>query len=756
MRKLKADPSLSGSQAGASAPGRALPVPARSAAADTPAIHGSAALLAMLACLAGTPALAQDEQEDPRRMPGLSSYGVPGHIDMPSAWAMPDGSFAFTFNQFGPDIRRATMAFQITPRVTGVFRYSYIDNYSSNFGALYDRSFDLRYQILTENPDGWRPALSVGLQDFGGTGIFSAEYLVASKTFGETVSASGGIGWGRFGSYGSFGNPLSILSDRFDDRGGFTGIADTGRVGFDRFFRGDAAFFLALDWQATRRLQLSFEYSSDAMEQEVARMGYRHRTPVNLGMEYRFDNGGILGLSVLHGSEVALSYTLVLDPTRPSAPSGRESAPPAISRGSAATLASWGDISDNISGSSPQREALAEALSDQGIRLEGLSFAGDTATVAISNRQWPNTAQAWGRTARVLSAELPAEITRFRIRSMDRGMALKDVILTREDLEELEFAPDGAWQIYARADIRDVYSLSSADEGALPDPRLDLASQSSLLRLLPYTETALFDPDNPLRIDFGAELLGEWSPGNGLYFSGAIRQKLVGNLDTSTRISDSIQQHVRSDAPLYAKTTGPKLAFATAEWFSRPGPELYGRVSAGMFEKMFGGVSGEVLWAPVDRRYALGVELNYVKQRDYEGGLGFFDYDVLTGHASLYYNLGNGYLAQLDTGRYLAGDFGSTLTLTRRFGNGFEVGAFFTLTDISFDDFGEGSFDKGITISLPLAWVTGQPTQQRVGQVIRPIQRDGGARLSVRNRLYGLTRDETAAAQGTGWGRFWR
>ncbi|WP_160144701.1 YjbH domain-containing protein [Pseudogemmobacter humi] len=675
-------------------------------------------------------------------MPGLSSYGVPGHIDMPSAWALPDGTFAFTLNQFGPDVRRATMAFQISPRITGVFRYSYLSNYFSNGGSLYDRSFDLRYQILTENPNGWRPALSVGLQDFGGTGIFSAEYLVASKHFGESVSASAGIGWGRFGSYGSFRNPLSVLSDRFDTRGGFTGIADTGRVGFDRFFRGDAALFLGVDWQVTPKLQLSFEYSSDAMEQETSRMGYRHRSPVNLGIEYRFDNGGVLGLAVLHGSEASLSYTLSLDPARPSAPSGRETAPPAISRGTTASLASWGDLSG-----SGQRARLEEALSAQGIRFEGLSLNGETAIVAISNQQWGNTAQAWGRTARVLSAELPQDITRFRIRSYDRGMALKDVTLSRADLEELEFAPDGAWQAFVRADIRDA--------GALPDPRLDLENLASL-RLLPYTETAFFDPDNPLRMDFGAELQGEWMPGGGLYFSGAIRQKLVGNLDTSTRISDSIQQHVRSDAALYAKNDGPWLAWATAEWFARPGPDLYSRVSAGIFEKMFGGVSGEILWAPADRPYALGVELNYVAQRDYDGALGFLDYDVLTGHASLYYDFGRGYHAQVDAGRYLAGDTGSTLTLTRRFGNGFEVGAFFTLTDISFDDFGEGSFDKGITISLPLSWITGQPTRQRVGQVIRPIQRDGGARLSIRNRLYGLTHDGTGAAQGIGWGRFWR
>ena len=686
---------------------------------------------------AGLPALA----EDAGAQPGLSFYGVPGYVDMPSAFVLPDGTFAFSGNATVGDVRRGTMVFQITPRLTGVFRYSYLKDFLSNGDSLYDRSFDLRYQAISEDIGGWRPAVAIGLQDFGGTGIFGAEYVVASKHFGRAVTASAGIGWGRFGSYNGFTNPLSIFSDKFKDRPGFSGIEDTGQIGFDRFFRGDAAVFLGVDWQATDRLRLSLEYSSDAMTEEVARMGFEHRTPINVELEYTFRNGGRLGFAVLNGSTAALSYSITLDPGHPAAPSGREPAPPPVMTGSAEAAASWGLVP--VQG---RRAGLEAALKDQGIALDGLHLDGNTATVAVTNLRWSASAQFWGRTARVLSAELPAGVTTFRIRSHIRGMPVKEVVLTRRDLEELEYAPDGAWQAYVRADIQDA--------AGLPDPRL--APESALdFKLRPYLDPALFDPDNPLRLDVGAELRGEWSPLRGFYVSGAIKQKVFGNLDQSTRLSDSILPHVRSDAPLYAKHSGPSIPYLTAEYFMRPAPDVYGRLSFGLLEPMFGGVSGEVLWAPQGKRYALGLELNYAVQRDFDG-YGFQDYNIATGHLSGYLDFGGGFKGQVDVGRFLAGDWGTTVTMTRRFGNGFEVGAFFTITNVSFEDFGEGSFDKGITISLPLTWVTGQPTKDRGGYTIRPIQRDGGARLSVRNRLYGLVRDEADAANGDRWARFWR
>lgn len=97
-----------------------------------------------------------------------------------------------------------------------------------------------------------------------------------------------------------------------------------------------------------------------------------------------------------------------------------------------------------------------------------------------------------------------------------------------------------------------------------------------------------------------------------------------------------------------------------------------------------------------------------------------------------------------------------TLTLDREFANGWKVGAFATLTDMPFETFGEGSFDKGIRIQIPFAWLTGGATRKSYGTTLRPLLRDGGARLEVEGRLYTTVRDYHASRLDDQWGRFWQ
>lgn len=99
---------------------------------------------------------------------------------------------------------------------------------------------------------------------------------------------------------------------------------------------------------------------------------------------------------------------------------------------------------------------------------------------------------------------------------------------------------------------------------------------------------------------------------------------------------------------------------------------------------------------------------------------------------------------QVDVGRYLAGDDGATLTVSRSFHNGWEIGAFVTKTTASADEFGEGSFDKGIVLRVPLGigW-TGETRAQSV-QRISSLTGDGGQRLSIRNRLNDMLKPESS------------
>jgi hypothetical protein len=86
---------------------------------------------------------------------------------------------------------------------------------------------------------------------------------------------------------------------------------------------------------------------------------------------------------------------------------------------------------------------------------------------------------------------------------------------------------------------------------------------------------------------------------------------------------------------------------------------------------------------------------------------------------------------KISAGEYLAGDIGSTIEFSRSFYNGVKFGAFATFTDVSTEDFGEGSFDKGIFFNIPI-------TGNLISYTWRPLTKDPGAKLIRRNSLYGL------------------
>lgn len=696
---------------------------------------------AVVLCAVTSGASAQDRAPDPVTL-GFNSYGLPGLIDMPSAQVLPDAELAVT-TSFGAGTNRNTIAFQILPWATGAFRYSAVEDVATGEPRLYDRSFDAKFQILRET-DGM-PAVALGFQDFIGTGFYSAEYLVASKTVHPDVVVTGGIGWGRLGSYNGLG---TVLGDRP------TGRAQTGgQVESAKWFQGEAALFGGVSWQASDRLRLSVEYSSDAYENEVREGTFNRTSPINLGLSYRLGRSSQISAYTLHGSEMGFAFSTTLNPKRPPGGAGsNEGAPvPVGVRGPVGVRTTAADLGWTTQPG--QRDSLQNTLSQvleaEGFVLEGLSLTGTRAYVRLRNTVFDSTAQAIGRVARILSQTMPASVETFVIVPVIQGMGISEVTIRRSDLEALEYAPDHAWEVFARTQVTDAAT-----------PPADLVAQTGLYpsfdwKLAPYAAFALFDPDAPLRGDVGLELAARFEAAPGLVFAGAYRKKLAGNRDSSDRVSDSVLQRVRSDANLYDKGD-PALEYLTASYFTRPGENLYGRVSAGYLERMYGGVSGELLWKPVDSRLALGVEINAVKQRDFDLAFGFQDYETVTGHVSAYYAFGNGFHGQLDVGRYLAEDWGATVTLDREFANGWKVGAYATFTDVSADDFGEGSFDKGLRLTIPLSWQLGSPNRRKIRTQIQPLSRDGGARLQVPDRLYDLTRDYHEPGLRQQWGRFWR
>ena len=132
------------------------------------------------------------------------------------------------------------------------------------------------------------------------------------------------------------------------------------------------------------------------------------------------------------------------------------------------------------------------------------------------------------------------------------------------------------------------------------------------------------------------------------------------------------------------------------------------------------------------------------------------DYETTLGHMSLYYDAGGMFDIEVNAGRYLAGDWGTTTRISRVFGSGWEVGGYATLTDVPFATFGEGSFDKAIYVSIPLDWITSSPYKAQRVLTIRPITRDGGAHLASARLLNRLIKRSQNSAFKREYGRLWK
>jgi hypothetical protein len=698
----------------------------------------------------------------------LNMYGATGLIDMPTAQVQPDGQLSITYSRFGP-IRRSTLSFQLTPRISASFRFLGVHDWNDRFcppdcnGAnafdpYYDRSFDIRYQILTET--ALRPALLVGLQDFAGTGILSGEYLVATKTLAPGLKVTAGLGWGRLGT----DSELFSVGTRPPIDIGFGGDFNPGT-----YFRGPVAPFGGIEWQVNDRWGVKLEYSSDAYTEEAGnRQTFDRRSPLNFGLEYSPVPDARFGLYYMYGSQLGLTVNLTLDPKNRPGGGVREGAPlPVLVRAPGASGWTAADVSDT----SGQRRAAADLvalLREDAIRVEGLRVTGSTAELRIRNDRIDAGPQAIGRAARAMSRVLPPGIETFRITPMVQGMPAATVTLRRRDLETFEFAVDGSAQMRRRVTLEPAIRLQG---DPLRDPDLYPALSWSLA---PYNRVRLFDQIEPFKIDLGIRGTVQYDIAPGLVFEASVTQKVVGNLGDRPPLPERKRLHpVRSAAYYYDRVDRPTIETLALHWSRQIAPNVFGRVSVGYLEQMYGGISTEVLWKPVNRRWALGVELNRVAQRSpnqdfsfklppeiYETDVnppgGPDSYTVTSGHVSAYYQLANGFHVQLDVGRYLAGDVGATLSFDREFANGWRVGAFATKTNVSSEDFGSGSFDKGIRLEIPFAWVLGKPTRQTSVTTVRPFGRDGGARLYVARRLYEDVRGYHAPRMDDQWGRFWK
>lgn len=725
----------------------------------------------MLAMLAGQ-AAAQDNG------PSYTVFGTTGLLEMPTAESAAPDDIASTIARSDTGGVRTTFTYQVTPRLSGSFRYGSFEQYTQadangDRGTFetFDRSFDLQFRLTDEGR--YLPAIAVGLRDFLGTGRFSSEYVVASKSFGPDFIATAGIGWGRMGQQNGFSNPLGVLGDYFDTRPAFVdrefaaenadGDGNGGQLSTNQFFRGDAAFFAGVEYQYSDTLGFKAEYSSINYPEGTFIPAIDYSSPFNFGASYRIRPNIELGAAWMYGTELSLRGTYILNPTDRQNATGLDPAPAPVRVRTADQRAAqtW----DQMRQPEPAvRKGLTDLLAVEGIDLIGLEITDRTARLRYQNTRFRSEAQAMGRAARMMTQIIPPSVQTFVMEPVQNGLPLSAVSIPRAGIEQYENRIGGADALLEASAV----APAGPDAGLVLQPSTEPAFKWGIA---PYFALILFNKNEPLDFDTGLALDLEYDVSRNLTFAGRVQQTVMGAqepLDFFDNPNDYV--NVRTDTAFFGREGTPTLEYLTATYYTRLTPDVYGRVTAGYLERMYGGVSTEVLWKPQATRLAVGAEVNYAMLRDQDMGFGFAlfeknadgdrvevgDYSVTTAMLTGYYDIGRGFEASLGVGKYLAGDVGATFALDRTYENGWSVGGYFTLTDMPFDDFGEGSFDKGIRITIPYDYFIGTPSRKSVSTTVQSLSRDGGATLDVQGRLYDVVRNGQLNDLSDTWGRFWR
>lgn len=652
-----------------------------------------------------------------------SDWGEIGLLQTPTARMAPAGDVRLQMSRVAP-YTRGTVMMQPLDWFEFGFRYTDVSNrlYGPDIAGnqtYKDKSIDVKLRLREETNS--LPQVALGLRDIGGTGLFSGEYLVASKRWGNW-DASLGMGWGYLGARGNIKNPLSVFGSSFSTRP-VNNTGTGGTVNTSAMFHGPTALFGGVQWHAPNTpWTVKLELDGNDYQHEPQTNNQTTKSPINIGAVYTYSpnldvslglergNTWMLGLT-LHGGINALYTPKVLDPALP---------PFKASAAAQVPPAGWGETAKNI-----------EVYTGWSVR--SITHEPGQTTVQIEADGALYLQERLDRAIAVLHQDTPASSTHFVIQLQQRGLPVSRIDVDRAQWVARHYQAEAP-------ELR--LPVVQAATGQEPTAAGDWRGSASGFhaQLDPSYSQSLGGPDGFLLYQIGAQAKLEQRFSDNTWISGVFNVRLLDNYDKFKYDAPSSLPRVRTYAREYVTTSRTTMPLLQATHVQALGGSQYLSVYGGMLESMYGGVGAEWLYRPWHSPLAFGVDANHVRQRDFSQNLAFRDYSVNTGHATLYWDTGwNDVQVKFSAGRYLAGDTGATLDVKRVFQNGTAIGAWATKTNVSAAQFGEGSFDKGIYVNIPFDVMMPKSSPSLANIVWNPLTRDGGARLNRRFTLFDLT-----------------
>tara|TARA_B100001287_G_C22686516_1_gene534106 strand:- start:1585 stop:3723 length:2139 start_codon:yes stop_codon:yes gene_type:complete len=672
-----------------------------------------------------------------------SNYGTIGLIQNPTARFNKAGTIGFSWSHRDPYINGSILAYpfdwlEASYQYTDINNalYSRVKRFSGN-QSYKDKGFDFKFMLFKESL--YIPQVAVGFRDAAGTSKFASEYLVLSK-FYRNFDFTFGIGWGNLNG-NKIQNPLESIHNSFKTRPGPDSDTQGGEFSFSNFMSGDAGYFggveIFLPNMNGSRLKLELDgtdYENEGFPDGVfssplaTKPIRRPDSKLNFEFVYPVNKFFQLKLGYTKGNTINFGFSFTNNFSRKNSIIKKNDPIKDVPYKTEIKKLNSGNFENLVN-------TTLYNLQENQIYPIKANLENGNYSVVFKQSQYLNHTTAMGRAFRIINQLAPDEVKEISLVNYNAGLPLYEAKISRESLNLYE--KDKLYKLTSKDlslnstnDQKDYYGFI----GNIERPTIFWGFEPSIRSQIGGPDGFFF---GDLRLDLKSEII--FDDGITLTSRGSIG--LLNNFDDLRLASDSVLPHVRTDIVKYLKESDEfyiqNLQFNI---FKNPLKDVYAKFSMGIFEEMFGGYGGEILYRPFDKNYGIGIEGWHAFQRDYNMRFDFQDYDIVSGHVNLYYHLDPLSVdLLLKGGRFLAGDSGVYFDFSRRFRNGLRIGAFFALTDISKQEFGEGSFDKGFYFYVPVDMFSSKHRNGHIPFGLRPLTRDGAAWLLHSFQLWGVT-----------------
>lgn len=616
-------------------------------------------------------------------------------------------------------------------------------------GKYLDKGFNIK--LSRKSKYKYVPTIAIGLDDFAGTGLFTREYLVSTTEL-DNFKMSLGLGWGKYTGNHSFDNPLSFFSDSLNVR---PITSDNFKLGgslaFDKWFRGDSSLFGGLEYSPKKykMLKLKIEYDPydyfnfSYSENNKSYRSYDLRkkdSSINFGISYKYNNWLAFDASYIKGNTINLSFVI-------SHTFGKNKKPkfnPKLTYDK-----------NQINDKNEFYEELLNNINNNNWLLLQTANLNDNGKLDISiatanHRNAIRSSSYAAYIAKIVAQENEIDLSSINISHINAGIALNQIsyIASHLDTSSKFDTPIELKKRYTTLDSGTPNNMEKNEFRPL------IKFPTIFTSISPSFQTHV---GRPSRFFYGGVNLNHFSEvqfSRNLILTSEIILPVADNFKTLESIPDSAMEHVRTEVVNYLKEDDVHINRMQLDYIWSPSKDFYSKISGGIFEQMFGGFGGQILYKPNDKKYSIAIDLFNVKQRSFNQRFNFIKYKTTTGHINFNYLFPAGIKANLSYGRYLAKDDGFTLDLSRTTKYGFKAGFYFTRTNVSAELFGEGSFDKGFYIQIPMDLFSSEYNGNYSSFKISPLTRDGGAKLIYDKDINGLIYNSTFEELNSQWDGF--